>query len=172
VQFDDKDWWDKYGRPLIQSHPHRSGPSKPLHTYFVYTGNTTYGIQNLEYDAYTGNYYAAVYAGKKSRFPNYDVFVLDGHRRPHKGKLQVDDRQQRADFLSLASNGKADSSSGVRGWHFKWGSTGIFPLGDGYFYISHNGKSEDGQQQTTLYKYKWTGASAKDDAPFTKISVQ
>ena len=172
VQFDYKNWWDKYGRPLTQSHPHLSGPSKPLHTYFVYTGNTTYGIQNLEYDAYTGNYYAAVYAGKKSRFPNYDLFVLDGHQRPHKGNLEVDDRQQRADFLSLASNGKADSTSGVRGWHFKWGSTGIFPLGDGYFYISHNGKSEDGQQQTTLYKYKWTGASASEGAPFTKILAE
>src|SRR5690606_41550058 len=49
---------------------------------------------------------------------------------------------------------------------FKWGATGLCPLGDGYFYISHNGKSEDGQQQTTIYKYKWVGDA---ETPFVRV---
>jgi hypothetical protein len=58
--------------------------------------------------------------------------------------------------LSLLQAGLEDDKTGIRGWDFKWGSTGLFPLGNGYFYISHNRKKE-GEQTTTLYKYKWIG---------------
>jgi hypothetical protein len=44
---------------------HKSGPDAPEAKYFVYTGNTTFGVQNLEYDAYTGDFLAAVYNGRK-----------------------------------------------------------------------------------------------------------
>ena len=166
LRYDYKDWWTIYGRALSQSHPHSSGPLKPLSTYFLYTGNTTYGIQNLEYDAFSGNYFAAVYAGKKSTFPNYDLFVLNGHKKPHRQSFKVDGHSVNGNFLSSVNQGGISRSRSVSGWHFKWGATGIFPLGEGYFYISHNGLDANGQEQTTLYKYKWTGSQ---QLPFQRV---
>ena len=76
--------WRKFAdvaKPLSQLAPHHEGlPADER--YFVYTGNTTYGIQNLEYDPFTGDYFAAVYEGKKPEFPNYRLFVIDGAVAP------------------------------------------------------------------------------------------
>ena len=66
----DPDNLRQYEHPLSQSRFDVTGPDKPLNKYFLYTGNTTYGIQNLEYDANTGYWFAAVYPGKKSAFPD------------------------------------------------------------------------------------------------------
>ena len=57
--------------------------------------------------------------------------------------------------LMLCSCGK--EKDGIRGWRFKYGSTGIHSLGNGLFYISENSKNADGLQQTTLRLYRWTG---------------
>jgi len=75
--------WSKYEKHLSQDNLHRSGPKKPQEKYFVKTGNTRYGIQNLAYDSHTGNLFAAVYHGSKTQFPNYDLFVIDGHKKPN-----------------------------------------------------------------------------------------
>jgi hypothetical protein len=77
--------WRRLERPLTQSDPHRSGPATYDGKYFVYTGNTTYGVQNLEYDAYTGNWMMAIYRGRKAEFPNYSFFIVDGSREPGEG---------------------------------------------------------------------------------------
>ena len=61
----DTECWDKYAMPLCQNEMHKSGPEKYDEKYFVYTGNTNYGVQNLEYDPYTNTIFAAVYRGKK-----------------------------------------------------------------------------------------------------------
>lgn len=118
------------------------------------TGSTNYGIQNLAYDNATGNLFAAVYHGAKKQYPNYDLFVIDLHKTPIKSAMTVDNRQTTVQTLSLLP---ADAATGANGWHFKWGSTGLCPLGDGLFYISHNQKTKDGLQQTTIHKYKWVG---------------
>lgn len=149
--------WDKYGKTLYQDNLHQSGPKKPKEKYFVKTGNTTYGIQNLAYDEYTGNLFAAVYKGKKNQFPNYSIFVIDRHQKAQKAKIKSDDKTVKVKTLSLLEAGPKDEASGIRGWHFDKGTTGLRPLGDGYFYISHPKKTKDGQQETTLYKYKWIG---------------
>ena len=150
--------WDALGRKLTQETPHHSGPKKPSAKYFVYTGNTTYGIQNLAYDPQSGNFFAAVYPGKKARFPNYSLFVIDGHKKPFKRRIVSDGKKMKVRGLSLLEAGGKDADTGIRGWHFKWGATGLFPLGQGLFYISHNRKTA-GQQATTLYKYQWVGNS-------------
>ena len=149
--------WNKLGRKLSQDNPHQSGPKKPLAKYFVKTGNTLYGIQNLAYDVYTGNFFAAVYPGAKSQFPNYSLFVIDGHTRPVKARINAENKKMKVQTLSLLQAGLKGTKTGIRGWFFKWGSTGLFPIGNGLFYISHNKNTKDGQQQTTLYKYKWIG---------------
>jgi hypothetical protein len=156
LKYDASDW-NKYAQHLTQGKLHHSGPEKPLEKYFVKTGSTNYGIQNLAYDPSTGNLLAAVYHGTKPQFPNYDLFVIDGHKKPIESEITVDNQKMKVKTLSLLPAGPTDAATGLRGWHFKWGSTGLCPLGDGLFYISHNEKTKDGQQQTTIHKYKWVG---------------
>jgi hypothetical protein len=147
--------WDKFAQKLSQDNLHRSGPQKPLEKYFVKTGNTRYGIQNLAYDPSSGNLFASVYHGSKSQYPNYDLFVIDGKKKPFAGRIMSDNRNMSVKALSLV---KASAEKAADGWFFKWGATGLCPLGDGLFYISHNSKTE-GQEQTTIFKYKWVGDS-------------
>ena len=159
--------WGEYGKNLSQRKLHRSGPKKPLDKFFVKTGNTRYGIQNLAYDTYSGNFYAAVYRGAKKEFPNYDLFVIDARRKAVSDQISLGDKSTQIKTLSLADIGPADQDTGIRGWYFKWGATGICPLGSGLFYISHNKKDRDGQEHCTVYKYKWIG-----DAQNSFIRVQ
>jgi hypothetical protein len=149
--------WSKYAQNLLQDKLHQSGPEKPLEKYFVKTGSTRYGIQNLAYDAHTGNLFAAVYRGAKTQFPNYDLFVIDAHKKPGKDQITSDNQKIKVKTLSLLQAGPKDDKSGIRGWNFEWGATGLCPLGNGLFYISHNKKYKDGQQESTIYKYKWVG---------------
>lgn len=153
----DVERWDEFGQHLSQEDLHRFGPEKPLEKYFVKTGNTTYGIQNLAYDSYSGNFYTAVYKGQKSQFPNYRLFLIDGHKNPLNSTLISDDKILKVKKLSLVEAGLLDKSSGIRGWHFPWGATGLEPLGNRFFYVSHNRKTANGQQESTLRKYKWMG---------------
>ena len=141
--------WRKFAdvaKPLSQLEPHHEG--LPFdERYFVYTGNTTYGIQNLEYDAYTGDYFAAVYEGQKPQFPNYRLFVIDGSAEPTEvegGKM-----------LSLKKIGLFDEKSGTCGYYFDYGDTGLYSLGNGYFYISHHGHPEKGVYLTNIKLYKY-----------------
>ncbi|TCD03234.1 hypothetical protein [Pedobacter psychroterrae] len=149
--------WDKYGQGLSQNQLHQSGPAKPMEKYFVKTGNTRYGIQNLAYDPYTGNFFAAVYRGAKSQFPNYDLFVIDAHQKPVNDQISSGNQKIKVKILSLLQAGPKDSATGISGWHFEWGATGLHPLGNGLFYISHNEKDKAGQEQSTVHKYKWVG---------------
>ena len=55
-----------------------------------------------------------------------------------------------------AALGIADDS-GIYGWNFRYGATGFIALDDGYYYLSHNGTTEDKKQTTTVYLYRWTG---------------
>ena len=125
---------------------------KVKHKYFIYTGNTTYGVQNLAYDPHSGRMYMAVYPGKKSSFPNYKLFALDMKQNPFKAELKdVPYESSAVEQLKVTGN-----------WHFKWGSTGLCPLGDGRYYISHNGKDANGQYcKATMYIY-----SDSDQSPF------
>ena len=157
LAYDTRDW-KQYEQPLTQENLHKSGPEKPLHKYFLYTGNTSWGIQNLAYDKASGNMHAAVYNGKKSHYPNYSYFVIDGSKAPERKQLQGFDPAVEAEVLSLLPEGLHDAQSDTWGWNFKWGTTGLCPIGDGYFYISHNAKDKQtGNQSSTVQLYKWTG---------------
>ena len=100
LAYDTRDW-KRYEQPLTQENLHKSGPEKPLHKYFLYTGNTSWGIQNLAYDKASGNMHAAVYKGKKSHYPNYSYFVIDGSKAPERKQLQGFDPAVEAEVLSL-----------------------------------------------------------------------
>lgn len=157
--------WRRYEQPLSQDNLHKSGPAAPDHKYFVRTGNTSYGIQNLAYDPASGNIYAAVYKGKKSQYPNYSLFVIDGSKPARRELLKGFDEPAEGEVLSLLPAG--NSAGDIYGWNFKWGATGLCPLGGGYFYISQNARSkETGEQSTTVRLYEWTGDAA---SPFRLV---
>ena len=156
--------WRKFAaaaRPLNQEELHRSGVAAEG-KYFVFTGNTTYGIQNLEYDEYTGGWFAAVYRGKKEQYPNYPLFLIDGAAPPAEQPLRGAEPRENGKVLSLKEAGLLHEASGIRGWEFPWGQTGMLSLGNGYFYFSHNrslpvnggAKRVEGSE---VRLYRWTG---------------
>ncbi len=147
--------WKKYESVLSQDNPHKKGPSKPSDKYFVFTGNTNWGIQNLEYDESANKAVAAVYRGVKPHYPNYSLFYIDWSKPAKKVHLNGFDRKEIQSTLTLAEEGIYDETSGTNGWHFPWGATGISAVGDGYFYISHH--SDWPEQNSTVHLYKWTG---------------
>ena len=142
--------WDKYAAPLDQDNIHTSGPAKPLHKFFVYTGNTTYGVQNLEYDRYKNAMFMAVYEGRKPEFPNYSLFAVDMSAETVKG--EVEGCSEDVETLSLLQLG--DNSGEIWGWRFPYGSMGLYSFGDGRWLITHPAKQEGGQCADIHY-YKW-----------------
>lgn len=139
LRYDVSDW-KQLERPLNQTRMHTSGPEKPDGKYFVFTGNTYYGIQNLEYDSETNCLFAAVYRGRKNKYPNFPMFVID---------LSYDSRN-----LPLAKHGAYHEATGIYGYQFPYGSTGMISLGDGFFYFSRDFHNEDGfGTEIGLYRF-------------------
>ncbi len=149
--------WARWAKPLSQSDMHASGPAAPDRKFFVFTGNTTYGVQNLEYDPFTGCFLMAVYRGKKPQYPNRPMYIVDGSKAPVKAVLRGVEPEQTGETLSLLEKG-LPHESGVWGWDFPLGSTGLCALGDGHYYVSHDGKCEDGYY-THVKLYRWDGVS-------------
>lgn len=146
--------WAKYEKPLSQEEMHLQGPAKPAGQYFVKTGNTTYGVQNFDYDASSHSWMMAVYKGNKKHFPNYTFFAADGAARPVKQALEGVPYIKKAKVVALKAAGKQQGD--IRGWNWGVGSTGMCSLGDGYFYLSHNYKIEEGQG-SIIRLYRFTG---------------
>lgn len=152
--------WHKYERTLTQSAAsmHTSGPAQPDGEYFAYTGNTAYGVQNMEYDRERKIWWLAVYKGAKRDFPNYSLFALDGTAKPTKQPLKG---------VPYIASGKVvapqqsidchrDTTSGVSGWHFPLGSTGFHHAGGDLFYIAQSYNTKEGQC-SNLYLHRFTG---------------
>ena len=140
--------WEDYAQPINQRHMHRSGPDTPDGKYRVFTGNTTYGIQNLEYDTENNCLFAAVYRGTKPQYPNYPMFVID--------------LSQDLETLPLAQIGLRHEATGIRGYHFPYGSTGMIALGDGLFYFSRDFQNEHGFG-TDIGLYRFTKESGFEE---------
>ena len=137
-----------HARPVTFGTLHRDGPAKPAAKYFVYTGNTSYGVQNLAYDPATDALYMAVYRGKKGWFPNYDLFAVPLAQKPSKGRLQG------VPYVDAAWQLRPVGT----GWYFRWGSTGLCPVGDGRWYISENGRDPVTRTHSCkARRYRWTG---------------
>ncbi|MBE6689735.1 MAG: hypothetical protein E7590_00430 [Ruminococcaceae bacterium] len=163
--------WCKFAavaRPLSQKAPHHSA-LLPERTYFFYTGNTDWGVQNLCYDSYTGNWFVCVYKGSKPQFPNYTTYLIDGAVAPVLTTLKGLGGEQGL-LLAAAADGVLHEESGVRGFRFKWGSTGIHSLGDGRFYFSHNGRTPEPERLHTsvAHLYRYTGEGEDGFVPITE----
>ncbi|MGI5214496.1 hypothetical protein [Plantactinospora sp. CA-290183] len=159
--------WGRYERPLRQQQPHRSGPQRVDDKIFVRTGNTRYGVQNLEYDAHTGNWMMAVYKGTKPQFPNYSLYLVDGSAKPRRAQILGQPRRETGNVVPLAPAGLRDPETGVRGYE-SLGDYGLESLGRGRFYIA-TGKAVtvDGvtRQDATLTLNHWTGQTPTPFAP-------
>lgn len=156
LQYDVADW-AKYEAIHSQSNLHRNGPEMPEGKYFVFTGNTTWGVQNLEYDKSSNLWFLACYAGKKADFANYTLFCVDGSKKAKMKSLKGVDYQKKGAVLSLAKYGEADpNNSAIRGWHNKYGACGTCALGDGYFYLAQAGKTKSGRS-ATLHLARFVG---------------
>lgn len=128
---------NKYALPLSPGNMHRSGPDRPREKYFIYTGNTYYGIQNLEYDSFTGDYFACVYHGFKPDFPNYTLFVIDGKTAPVMRQLAGNDCSGKT--LTLKNIGGGEK--GIYGitrylGDSEFGTLGLYSFGNGNFYAA------------------------------------
>lgn len=167
LQYDISDW-DRYASPLTEAAPHHRGPAAVHGKYFVRTGNTNYGVQNLSYDPTLRRWFMGVYRGRKPSFPNYLLFAVDARTRPVSGDLigvpgPGGEGWERGLLLRLADDGPRDPATGIRGWNQK-ADVGFQPLGQGLFYISAN-SSGDGRQSADLTLMRWTGDATE---PFVR----
>ncbi|MEV7084844.1 hypothetical protein AB0O07_02880 [Streptomyces sp. NPDC093085] len=161
--------WKKYERPLTEDDPHTSGPARPDGKYFVYTGNTTYGVQNLEYDAHSRSWLMAVYKGKKTAFPNYSLYVVDGTKRPVRGTVKGQQTPEQGLLLPLLPQGLHDPATGLRGWESA-GQYGLVALDDGRYYVAEIGTVTSGgvtRQTGRALLHRWTGLTPN---PFTRVT--
>ena len=143
---------DKYAGTVKFGEFYSKGPSRPLDKYFVFTGNTNWGVQNMTYDPSSGRMFLFVYKGAKEQFTNYPAFSFSVSSRPVKrGLIGVPYDTSRHPVIGSWENP-------VEGIDFKWGGTGVSPLGDGRFYFSENGRSEaTGNQYCRARIYRWDG---------------
>ncbi|MBQ8342329.1 MAG: hypothetical protein IJY22_08180 [Clostridia bacterium] len=142
--------WKRYERPLSQGAMHQSGPDAPFKKLFFYTGNTVYGVQNLEYSPTEQIYLLAVYKGQKPELPNYDLFAIDATKAPVLGALRGIGEEGL--LLSMAELGPIHEPTGLRGWRFPHGSTGLFACQNGDFLISEPHTAESGLC-SYIYRY-------------------
>lgn len=167
LQYDIRDW-EKYARPLTEATPHNSGPRALQGKYFVRTGNTSYGVQNLSYDETLQRWFMGVYPGKKTSFPNYTLFAVDARTPPAMGDLVGvpsinGEGWEQGRLLQLADGGLNDASTGMRGWNQK-ANVGFQPVGQGLFYLSAS-SGGSGAQTSDLTLMRWTGNPHKPFAP-------
>ena len=156
LQYDTRKW-AKYESPLSQDNMHHRGPAKPEGKYFVYTGNTNWGVQNLEYDKDSKRWFLACYPGKKPTYSNFSLFVVDGTKVAENKSLKGVPYVRKGAVLSLADGGKQDAhDAAIRGWHNKYGAFGICALGDGYFYLTSGGRVKR-LRTATLHLAKFKG---------------
>jgi hypothetical protein len=144
--------WDDLARPHDSAH--RSGPSTPDAKCFVHTGNTRFGVQNLEYDAWSRRWFLGVYPGAKAAFPNYTLFAVDATTPPADGAL-AGLPGQRGPLLRLADDGLWDPHTGIRGW-FQRVDVGLESVGGGHFLLSR-ASTVRGRQTSDLTLCAWTG---------------
>ncbi len=135
--------------------------------YFVYTGNTAYGIQVLEYDSETNQYVCGMYPGTRPEFTRFYMYHItcnyEYKKLEYLGKNAEDYAARGLDYgnvLELAQIGELGKDGVV------WGSkqnplggvdTGIDHVFGDYFFFSESKEEVAGSDVWTatalLYKY-------------------
>lgn len=149
--------------PLNQKNMHKIGPEAPLEKYFLYTGNTNWGVQNLEYDPHRNVIMAAVYRGKKEKFKNFDMFFIDMSKAPE--LKDIEGLSEKGLKIYLKEDFIKDDENGAFGLFFPYGSTGMISLGSGYYLFSEDFRNEEGHG-TNVVLYK----ASETDEGFIKVN--
>ena len=163
LQYDVGDWWESYGREISDT-KHRSGPEK-CKKYFLYTGNTNYGVQTMEYFDELNLWMLNCYKTKKTNFNPYTLFVIDGDIRPVKKNLKGQPKKDKQNVLSLYTDGSYDKKHDIWGWYTEFGSQGISYMGDGLFYIVRPYETWMGKKVAISYLNVWK-SNKKGNDPF------
>lgn len=156
----------RLARPLTQDSLPKSGPAKPQGKYFIYTGNTSWGVQNLAFDRSTGLWLMMVYRGHKPAFPNNTVYVIDSRTTPRLTPLKGSPCAEKALTVPLLRDGLYHAPSGVFSFKFNYGPWGFAPIGNGYAVVSHPFTGKDKSNGSELHIYRWTGNTP---TPFTLV---
>jgi hypothetical protein len=154
LQYDTSDW-ARYETPISQNNIHRNGPSKPDGRYFVRTGNTNWGVQQLEYDHHSGLWLLGTYKGRKPQFAPLTLFAIDAGVAPRRTKLEGVDYVGREQVLTLVPLGEKSGANGaIRGWRYDC-AVGLCSLGDGDFFVAKS-KKRDGMQSGIITRMRFT----------------
>ncbi|MBQ2915613.1 MAG: hypothetical protein IJE51_02365 [Clostridia bacterium] len=134
--------------PISQNSMHKCGENLDYEVFYAYTGNTNWGVQNLDYDPAKNVYMMCVYTGKKEQFPNYPMFLIDASKSPEY-KALIGREGEFGNVFALAEGNVRDEKTGICGTNYSYGSTGIASLGAdengvSYYYVSYDGNGEDG----------------------------
>ena len=155
IQYDVTGWWNKYGQPLQYDKVHHIGPDEIHGKFFVYTGNTYYGVQTMTYFHELNLWFLNVYTTRKDNFPKYKLFIVDGDIAPEKKTLKGQAKKDIQNVLTLYQDGIFDKNTGIYGWNSAEGSRGMEYLMGGLFYIIHPYKTWYGKQTAVAYLYVW-----------------
>lgn len=164
VQYDVTSWWSKYGQPLRYDKVHHIGPKEIHGKFFVYTGNTYYGVQTMTYFDELNLWFLNVYVTRKDNFPKYNLFIVDGDIKPQEKALKGQEKKDIQKVLTLYQDGNLDNETGIYGWKTAEGSRGMEYLFNGLFYVIHPYKTWYGKQTAVAYLYVWEPSKAD---PFT-----
>lgn len=163
LQYDVTLWWSLYSRPLSYTSYHKIGPACNG-KYFIYTGNTNYGVQTLSYFSDFNVWLLNCYATTKSSYNKYTLFVVDGDVPPKQGTLIGQTTTDNQQLLTLYADGDYDAAHGIYGWYSEKGNLGMDYMGDGLFYIIHPYSTWYGTETAVAYLYVW---DPSQKSPFT-----
>jgi len=102
-------------------------------------------VQNLEYDPYCKGFLMAVYKGKKPEWPNKPMYIADAAIAPDGDRLTLKEAES------------------CIGWDYEFGATGLISLGDGTYYVSYDGKEDNGWF-TNVRLCRWNGVTPIEPA--------
>ncbi len=131
----DMDSFSDYAQSFDQDSMHLSGPETYEHKFFVYTGNTRYGVQNMTYNKEENCLMLSVYSGRKKIFENYDLFAVDMTKKPVESELTGLD--ETGYILTLKTHTTAEDKT-VNGWRSELGQCGMCCVGYNYFYLAES----------------------------------
>ena len=174
LQYDVSDWRN-FGKKLDMSAPHTYGP-RADGKYFLYTGNTDYGVQTMDYDKENDFWVCVTYnyakdpEGKKAQFykagPTTDpTFLIDNSVKPVESALKGQAEEERGMLLSFVKKGNYNPNCGVYSWAFWIGNTGLAYLGNNMYYVAeHSYVTVGGERFATadVRLYRYTGSTEKD----------
>ena len=149
--------------PLIQTAMHRQSPETPPYRYFAFTGNTEYGVQNLEYDASNNLLLMFVYRGNKPMYTNYDLFAADLTKPA--AEVPLTGLSETGMALTLYGS-PAPESTEIAGWFSPYGQFGIHRLSDGRYLVAEPvTQEEENAAYLYLYTFDPAGGLEKIAAP-------